>query len=166
MFQRLLPLFSLVVFAAPVPAPPTSAPPQAEGQLKRLAWLAGAWENKTGNVTAEELWTSVAGGTMLGINRTISDNRTVAFEFLRIEERPKGIVLIAHPNARSPGTEFVLTYQDESEVVFENPEHDFPTLIRYVLKRDGSMLASIGGGESGEDSVREFPYRRPALANK
>jgi len=162
MVHRLFFLFGLVGLTAVNPAPPTAAPDRGEGRLEKLTWLCGAWENKAGNVTTEEHWTPVAGGTILGINRTTSGNKTVAFEFLRIEERPEGIVYVAHPNARSPGTEFVLTYQDESEVVFENPEHDFPTLIRYVRKRDGSMTASIGGGESGEESVREFPYRRPA----
>ncbi len=159
--RRFVPLALAAAALLSSHAAPTPEPTAREGEWKSIEWLAGAWESRADGAIAEEHWTPLAGGTMLGVNRTISGERTVAFEFLRIEERPDGIVYVAHPGARSPGTEFVLTHHDAHEVVFENPEHDFPTMIRYRKQKDGSMVATIGGGETGEDGQMSFPYRRP-----
>ena len=86
--------------------------------IDALGWLSGAWEGSMGKAKIEEYWTPGEGKTMLGVNRTIVDGETVAFEFLRIEERPDGIYYVAHPGART-GTEFKLTGLTENEAVFE-----------------------------------------------
>ena len=46
---------------------------------------------------------------MLGMGRTVAGNRTVEFEFLRLEQRGDGIYYIASPKGRCPVTEFKLT---------------------------------------------------------
>jgi len=168
MSSRLLASLSLAVLASLCAASATAPtrPAPREGEWPDLEWLAGPWESRSGDAVVEEHWTPLAGGTMFGVNRTIQGGRTVAFEFLRLEERPDGIVYVAHPGARSPGTEFVLTYHDEHEVVFENPAHDFPTVIRYRRDADGSMTATVGGGETGEESALAFPFARPEATDE
>ncbi len=118
-------------------------------ELAQLAWLAGAWINNDGRQISEEHWTLPAGGTMLGVNRTIINGVTVAFEFLRIEETPRGIVYYASPGGRYPPTAFGLLRLDGQRVVFSSPDHDFPTRIRY--HRQGNRLfGAIEGEEDGE----------------
>ena len=46
---------------------------------------------------------------MLGMSRTVKGDAMVAFEYLRIVERADGVFYVAHPNARTPGTDFRLT---------------------------------------------------------
>ena len=127
--------------------------------IDSLSWLSGGWSGSMGKAKIEEYWTPAEGNTMLGVNRTIVDGKTVAFEFLRIEERADGIYYVAHPGARS-GTEFKLTRMTESEAVFENPDHDHPKIIRY--RRDGrdSMVAQIEGNPGGKHVVQDFRYQR------
>ena len=84
---------------------------------------------------------------MIGMSRTIAGGKTVEFEYLRIEQRPDGIFYVAHPKARCPGTDFKLTRLSGEEAVFENPQHDFPKRITYRKTADGSLMASIDGGE-------------------
>ena len=127
-------------------------------ELGQLAWLAGAWINIDGRQISEEHWTLPAGGTMLGVNRTIIEGETVAFEFLRIEETPRGIVYYASPGGRYPPTPFGLLRLNGQRVVFSSADHDFPTRIRY--HRQGNRLfGAIEGEEDGEMKTSEWSWQ-------
>jgi Domain of unknown function (DUF6265) len=127
--------------------------PAARGTLTQLAWLAATWVGGDGPVTVEERWTPAAGGAMLAVSRTLKGDRMVAFEFLRIIERDGGLVYVAQPNGRPP-TEFTLTAITADSATFENPIHDFPKLIRYTRRADGSLEARVSdGGNKAETFV-------------
>jgi hypothetical protein len=127
--------------------------PAARATLTQLAWLAGTWAGGSGPVTFEERWTPAAGGAMLAVSRTLKGDRMVAFEFLRIVERNGGLIYIAQPEGRPP-TEFMLTAISADSATFENPMHDFPKMIRYAKRADGSLEARVSdGGSKGETFV-------------
>ena len=87
---------------------------------------------------------------MLAVSRTLKGDRMVAFEFLRIVERDGSLVYIAQPNGRPP-TEFTLTAITADSATFENPTHDFPKMIRYSKRADGSLEARVSdGGQKAE----------------
>lgn len=125
--------------------------------LSDLSWFAGGWKTTPrGKVQIEEHWMAPAGTSMLGMSRTVAGDRTVEFEYLRLEQRADAIYYVAHPKARCPGTDFKLTRLSPQEAVFENPAHDFPKRIIYRKGSDGSLTASIDGGE-GTKSMK-FVY--------
>ena len=125
----------------------------ARGTIADVAWLAHAWVGDAGGVLLEERWTAPAGGAMLAVSRTVRNGRMVAFEFLRIVERDGGLVYIAQPGGRPP-TEFVLTAMSAQSATFENPAHDFPKMIRYELRADGTLEARVSdGAQRGESFV-------------
>jgi uncharacterized protein DUF6265 len=127
--------------------------------LADLSWIAGAWETAPGaKRQSEEHWTTAAGATMMGMSRTVAGEKTVEFEYLRIEQRADGIYYVAHPKARCPATDFKLTRASANEVVFENPQHDFPKRIIYRKGADDSLTASVDGGE-GTKAI-SYAYRR------
>jgi hypothetical protein len=95
---------------------------------------------------------------MIGMGRTVAGDKTVEFEYLRLEQRADGIYYVAHPKARYPGTDFKLTRVSATEAVFENPQHDFPKRIIYRKGEDDSLTASVDGGE-GTRAV-SYAYRR------
>ena len=133
-----------------------SARPPARASIGQVAWMAGAWSGGGGGTTFEERWTPPAGGAMLAVSRTVKGDRMVEFEFLRIVERNGGLVYIAQPGGRPP-TDFVLTEVSADSATFENPSHDFPKMIRYTKKSDGTLEARISdGGQRGES----FVFRR------
>jgi hypothetical protein len=124
--------------------------PAANATVAQLAWLAGTWSGGTGPVRFEERWTPPAGGAMLAVSRTLKGDRMVAFEFLRIVERDGSLVYVAQPGGRPP-TEFTLTAISADSATFENPMHDFPKMIRYSKRADGSLEARVSdGGQKGE----------------
>jgi hypothetical protein len=93
---------------------------------------------------------------MLAVSRSLKGDRMVAFEFLRIVERDGGLVYVAQPRGRPP-TDFVLTELTPDSATFENPAHDFPTMIRYAKRGDGTLEARVSdGGQRGET----FNFRR------
>ena len=127
--------------------------------LADISWMAGHWQSAPGGRRQiEEHWTQVAGASMLGMSRTVVGDKTVEFEYLRIEQRADGIYYVAHPKARCPGTDFKLTRASTTEALFENPQHDFPKRIMYRRGANDSLTATIDGGE-GMKAIT-FTYER------
>jgi hypothetical protein len=144
---------ALVLGAAAADTRAQRGTPAAHGTLAQLAWLAGTWRGTDGPATFEERWTPAAGGAMLAVTRTLRGDRMVAFEFLRIIERDGSLVYIAQPNGRSP-TEFTLTALTADSATFENPSHDFPKMIRYARRADGSLDARVSDGAERTEAFR------------
>jgi hypothetical protein len=107
----------------------------------------------------------VAGGSMFGVSRTVANGKTVFFEYLRIETRGDGLFYVAHPKARTPGTDFKLVRLSGQEAVFENPAHDFPKRLIYRKNADGSLTARIEGNGTEKEKPQEFHYRAQAQAH-
>jgi Domain of unknown function (DUF6265) len=146
--------FLLAFPAAAYSQAPTTEPARS---ISELAWIAGDWQTAPGGrAQMEEHWTQPAGGTMIGMGRTLAGGKTVGFEFLRLEQRADGIYYVAHPNARAPGTDFKLSRLAAQEAIFENPRHDFPKRILYRKNSDGSLTASIDAGAGAKS--QSFPY--------
>jgi hypothetical protein len=121
---------------------------KAAAAIAGVAWVGGTWASEPatpGGATTEERWTPAAGGAMIGISRTIRGTTMSAFEFLCIVERDGSLVYNAMPNGRAPATEFVLTNLTPESATFENPSHDYPKVIKYMRRADGSLETAISG---------------------
>jgi hypothetical protein len=137
-----------------------SAVGAAEPQIDEVAWLAGCWAIDGAEPGSEERWMPLAGGTMLGVSRTIEHGKTVAFEFMEIRLLPDGkLAFIAHPSGRATAT-FTALRVGDSEVVFENPQHGFPQRVAYAKDGESKLRARIDGTEGGTVRVIEFPMSR------
>jgi hypothetical protein len=91
------------------------------------------------------------------MNRTIRGDKAVAFEFLRIHVDGEALVYTAMPNGKNE-TPFRMTSQTDSQVVFENPSHDFPKRILYRKSADG-VFARVDGGEAALGKKQEFAMK-------
>jgi hypothetical protein len=129
----------------------------AYGDLLQLNWMTGCWAPAGADPGSVEQWSSPAGGTMFGFNRTVRQGKTVAFEYLRIvDEGDNVIVLIASPSGQETA-QFRMREQTEREIVFENPLHDFPQRISYRLDDGGNLLGRIEGKIDGAERIVNFP---------
>lgn len=128
--------------------------------INDLAWLKGCWRlSRNGRETTEH-WMKPAGGTMLGISRTVADGKTVEFEFTQIRQDTSGeILFIAKPSGQ-PEAIFKMIKGNANEVIFENPQHDFPQRVIYRLQGDGSLLGRIEGVSKGKEKSVDFPMAR------
>ena len=131
-------------------------------ELSSLAWLAGCWASESGDNGSGEQWTPLAGGTMLGVGRTVRNGETIDHEFLQIRRNAEGkIVYVALPSGQAE-TSFVLTSAGENSFTFENLEHDFPQRIIYRALPDGGLLVRIEGNRDGVLRGVDFPMQRVA----
>ncbi len=115
-----------------------------------LNWLSGQWANATGDSWIEEAWSMARGGILLATNRSGQGRQTTAYEFIRIGPDEAGVLhYYAAPGGAAP-TPFRLVSQGAQSAVFENPDHDYPTRIRYW--REGDRLYAEISGPDGADA--------------
>ena len=134
--------------------------PVAQGQARvtDAAFISGCWSFERNGRVVEEHWLAPAGGTLLGVSRTVAAGKTEEFEFLQVREAADGLSYVAKPSGQAEAT-FKLTAKTANSIVFENPAHDFPQRISY--RRDGDTLtARIEGTLNGKARALDFPYRR------
>ncbi|MBM4175699.1 MAG: hypothetical protein FJ213_05940 [Ignavibacteria bacterium] len=127
--------------------------------IENLTWLTGSWKSQTEPQSVEEFWIEPRNGIMLGVNRTISKSGKVFFEYLRIVERDKKLFYIASPGGKKE-TEFEMVEIKNGEVIFENPEHDFPQVIKYKLDKSKVLIAEVTGILNGKTNSLTWKFER------
>jgi len=120
-------------------------------------WLAGCWvEQKSPNWT-EECWTSPRAGNMLGSGRNGRGDDLRSWEAMQIERGVDGkLVFYASPKG-APRVAFPEISSGPREIVFANPQHDYPQRIRYW--REGMDLAAETSLMDGTKAFR-WRYKR------
>ena len=122
------------------------APSQAQQSLEDLAPLSGCWVGGTDTVDMREQWSDAGGGAMLGSTRYLRNGALVGFEFARIVQTDTAIVLWPYPGGERSPRGFPLV-QVGPELVFANPEHDFPVRIIYRVVDEDQLAPRIEGSD-------------------
>lgn len=128
--------------------------------IERLEWISGCWVLDDGKERTEETWMKPAGQSMLGMSRTVAGGKTVFTEHIQISETNGQIAYIVAIGMGSKPTVFKLLKSSDNEVVFENPEHDFPQRIIYRRESADALFARIEGAEKGVNKGMDFRYKR------
>ena len=164
---------------APAPAaPPAGAPATADkpadkaadnpasGPLAPLAWMRGCWEGKVNQRDFREEWLPPASDMMVGVSQTTLRDKTVDFEYLRLEQRPEGVFYVAAPSGKNEAA-FRLTGQatasgGDEVFTFVNamPGVEYPQRIIYRHASEGWLYATVEGKIKGVDKQVIFPMRR------
>lgn len=134
---------------------------QAPVSIGHAAWLAGCWVTERGKATIEEQWMAPAGGTMLGMGRTIREGKLDDYELMLIRAKDGRVDFEAHPMMQ-PTSVFTATVVSDTLLQFENPRHDFPKLVAYQRRGTDSLQARIAAGPAKGDQQIVFAYRRVA----
>lgn len=129
--------------------------------FEKLSWIEDNWISPQDGSIIYENWVRVDDSAYSGESYTVKNGVTVFTEKLKIEKIGDDIFYTAVV-AHNPGpVHFKLVELDENKAVFENPEHDFPNRIIYMLKDDGLLYARIEGkNKKGEEVTGEFFYTR------
>lgn len=129
--------------------------------IDQLGAMAGCWERKDAakSLLVSEQWMRPAGTSMIGMGRTVRGGKTVDHEFMRIEQRADGIYFVAKPSSNKEETAFKIKSSTSTEVVFENPEHDFPQRVIYKFS-DQALVGRIEGTQNGKAMGIDFPFVR------
>ena len=126
-------------------------------------WMAGCWEQRTGERWAEECWTIPRAGMMMGSGRSGVGDRLSDWETMRIvlnygpgNQPTARMAFIGSPKGAA-GTVFAWNPSQEPGVTFANAGHDFPQRVRYW--REGEELVAEVSLADGSKPVR-WRYRR------
>lgn len=148
-----------VLTAVIIAAAPHRLSAQGVDDIRKLAWIAGCWEQRAGSRLTQEQWMAPAGGLMLGMSRTLASDAVREWEQLRIEVQAGVVTYIAQPSGQALAA-FKATSVSDTAVVFENPQHDFPTKISYRKVGSDSLWARTEGPRNGQLRGIDFPMRR------
>ena len=128
--------------------------------IEKLGWISGCWGMDDGKESTQESWMKPAGQSMIGMSRTVAGGKTVFTEYVQIREMNGQLAYIVSLGLNAKPTVFKLVKSSENEVVFENPEHDFPQRIIYRRESSDVLFARIEGQEKGVNKSMDFSYKR------
>src|SRR5690606_5417452 len=130
--------------------------------IKKTEWLIGTWENKTPRGSMYESWTKTNKTELAGKSYILKEQDTVIFETIRLVQEQDSLFYI--PTVRNQNdnlpVRFALKTISDTEMVFENPKHDFPQQISYRKITSDSLVAEISGTKNGQQRKQTFSMKR------
>ena len=135
------------------------------GFCQRLAdasWILGRWEQRTPKKVIYETWKSNSDSSYSGKSYLLKEKDTIVLETVSLLQKNGTLFYIptvTNQNNSMP-VSFKLTFFSENKLMFENPIHDFPQKITYVLISSDSLLAEISGTLNNKQQLRQFPMKR------
>jgi len=130
--------------------------------IQKAEWLSGTWENKTRKGSIYETWTKSGQNEFSGKSYSVKDKDTIIFENIRLVRENKKLFYIPTVKNQNDGqpVRFVAKTISENQLVFENPQHDFPQIIAYTKITSDSLIAEISGTKNGQKRKQTFPMKR------
>ena len=121
--------------------------------------LEGTW--KMGEGPVRESWSRVGEDYVARVYSVDGDD-TITTETIVLEQLDGEVFYRATVAGQNQGEtiSFRMVERDTAKVVFENPDHDFPTSITYQFISEDSITAVISGLVDGQKRKVEFPYIR------
>jgi hypothetical protein len=139
--------------------PPIGESKNRYEKIKNMEWLVGTWNLACNDTLSTEVWIlkndSVYAATSMDVK---GGKDTLRYENITIEQIGNEVYYIPVIKTQNEGkpVRFKLTQQNKNQVVFENPDHDFPKKITYALRND-SLVAEISGPVEGKEISMVFP---------
>ncbi len=131
-------------------------------EINKAEWLIGTWENKTPNGTIYETWAKVSDIEFSGKSYMLKEKDTIVFETIRLIQENNNLFYI--PKVKNQNDNMPVRFKaktaSNNELVFENPNHDFPQIIAYSKINANALVAEIAGTKNGKERKQIFPMSR------
>jgi len=130
--------------------------------ISKAEWLIGTWENKTQRGSIYETWSNTNNNEFSGMSYIIKEKDTVVFENIRLIQEQEKLFYIPTVKSQNDGlpVRFASKTISETQLVFENLQHDFPQIISYAKIITDSIVAEIWGVRNGQERKQTFPMKR------
>lgn len=134
------------------------------GPLAPLAWLSGCWAGDVNKRQFREYWHPLRGNLMVGASRNALPERTISYEYLRLEPRADGVYYITTAMGKVDTTfKLASTTKDAADEVytFRNVATvDFPKTLSYRRGGGGWLYVEVAGIAQAKDHKVTYPFRR------
>lgn len=130
--------------------------------IKNAEWLIGTWENKTPKGSVYETWNKTNETEFAGKSYIVKEKDTIVFENIRLVQEQDVLYYIPTVKNQNEGlpVRFATKTISETQLVFENPKHDFPQIISYTKITSDSLVAEISGTKNGQERRQMFSMKR------
>jgi hypothetical protein len=161
--------FSVLIVAMPLgacnrtpPAGPVETSSSDGKRLEQVAWLLGEWRNNTPRGVLYEAWRVKDDSTYTGRSCFVVGQDTVSSEVVALGVRGGALLYIPTVRDQNDGqpVTFTGTMVTGTEMIFENPAHDFPQRITYTQINPDSLVAVISGMQGEKEKSVQFPMKR------
>lgn len=145
--------------AAPAPAADEAPAPT----LASLSWLEGCWRGSVNKREFREYWSPLRGDLMVGVSHTVMGEKTLDYEYLRLEPRADGVYYVTSvPGQQDAAYRLTGTSTDKGDVIwtFTNATQEFPKTISYRRGTEGWVYATVEGRVGGAERSVIYPMRR------
>jgi len=148
--------------SAEVPASETTTV-KTYPNLEKANWFLGEWANKSEEGELTERWNKENDSVYHGESYFVVGGKDTVFsEHIRLEEadgKLAYIVTVPGQNNEQP-VRFDMTSSTDSQIVFENPAHDYPSKIIYNKVGNDSIVAEICGIQKGKPTSEKFEMKK------
>ena len=130
--------------------------------IKKAEWLIGTWENKSLKGSIYETWSKTNDNELSGKSYILKEKDTIVFESIRLVQEPDSLFYIPIVKNQNKGlpVRFSAKTISETQLIFENPQHDFPQIISYTKINTDSLTAEISGTKNGQNRKQTFPMKQ------
>ncbi len=130
--------------------------------IQQSQCLIGIWENKTARGVIQETWTRSSDHSFSGKSCMIRGADTILLETIQLLQEKDSLFYIPTVTNQNGGlpVRFTAVHSGTDQLVFENPNHDFPQRIVYTRIHADSMVAEISGKRNGQERKQFFPMKR------
>lgn len=132
-------------------------------QIEKAAWLTGNWGFTTEEGSLTENWVKVNDSVYHGESYFVTPKKDTVFAETVVLDEVAGkmtyTVSVPGQNDEKP-VRFGLTKITDTEMTFENPQHDYPNKIVYTQAKPDSLVAVIYGKQKGEEKSETFTMKK------
>ena len=122
-------------------------------ELKKANWLVGEWQQQNDSTNVIETWKRENDSTLVATSFFIQNKKdTLHHETIALIEDNKLLIYaatITGENNNNPVL-FQKTSATETELIFENPKHNYPQKISYKKISNALLVATISGNINGK----------------
>lgn len=123
--------------------------PKPTVTIADLDWIIGTRSTPQDNMLIYESWSKTNDELLSGKSYYTENSDTMLLETIEIKQRDNEIYYCPAVSNQNEGKaiEFKLTSKNPNELIFENPEHDFPKKIVYIKEGDNINAWIEGDGK-------------------
>lgn len=125
-------------------------------------WLLGKWENKSDEGNLLEIWRKVNDSLFIGESYFIKGKDTLHSENIQLKQQGENLLYIATVKGQNDDKPITFKHNIEiaKQLVFENPQHDYPRKIVYKPFAKGHLLIEISGIQQEKPSSARYSMKK------
>lgn len=148
---------------AQTPLEPVEPKTKHYSQLEKAEWFLGEWSNKMPEGELTERWKKENDSVFKGESYFVVGGKDTVFsekvDLIETNGKLTYIVTVPGQNEEKP-VSFEMSSATDSQMVFENPKHDYPSKIVYNKITTDSIVAEISGVKKGKPASEKFVLKK------